>query len=161
MSELPADLAPVLGAIPSGLFIVTAKSASGQATGMLASWVQQAGFDPPSLTVAVNSKRYLNDWLKASAKMALNLVGEGQTKFLKHFGRGFEPDQNAFEGISIAESRLGLPVLNDAVGYLEGTITAQMEAGDHIVYLLRIEFGDEQLSEVKPMVHIRKNGFGY
>ena len=151
----------VLGRTPSGVFIMTAIDGQGRSTGMLASWVQQAGFDPPSLTVAVNAKRYVNDWLKASPKLAINLVGEGQSKFLKHFGRGFEPDQAAFEGIAIAESRLGLPVLADAVGYLEGTITAQMEAGDHIVYLLQIEHGQELLTDVKPMVHIRKNGFGY
>lgn len=151
----------VLGRTPSGVFILTAIDGQGHSTGMLASWVQQAGFNPPSLTVAVNAKRYVNDWLKASPKLAINLVGEGQTHLLKHFGRGFEPDQAAFEGLSIAESRLGLPILSDAVGYLEGTVTAQMEAGDHIIYLLQIEHGQELLTDIKPMVHIRKNGFGY
>ncbi len=151
----------VLGRTPSGVYILTATDGGERSTGMLASWVQQAGFDPPMLTVAMNSKRYLNDWLKASPKMALNLIGEGQTKFLKHFGRGFEPDQNAFEGLSIAESRHGLPVLNDAVGYLEGTITGQLETGDHIIYLLKVVYGHEQFTEIKPLVHIRKNGFGY
>lgn len=151
----------VLGRTPSGVYILTATDGAGRSTGMLASWVQQAGFDPPMLTVAVNAKRYLNDWLKASPKMALNLIGEGQHQFLKHFGRGFEPDQAAFEGLNIAESRLGLPVLAESLGFLEGTIAGQMETGDHVIYLLKIEHGQEQITEIKPMVHIRKNGFGY
>jgi flavin reductase (DIM6/NTAB) family NADH-FMN oxidoreductase RutF len=151
----------VLGRTPSGVFILTAIDGQGRSTGMLASWVQQAGFEPPSLTVAVNAKRYLNEWLKASPKLALNLLGEGQHSFLKHFGRGFEPDQPAFEGVNTAESSLGLPVLADALGYLEGTITAQMEAGDHIIYLLKVEHAHEHITELKPMVHIRKNGFNY
>ena len=44
----------VLGRVPSGVFILTASDGQGKETGMLASWVQQAGFDPPCDTVAVN-----------------------------------------------------------------------------------------------------------
>ncbi len=153
----------VLGRTPSGVFILTATDGGGRFTGMLASWVQQAAFEPPALTVAVNAKRYLNDWLKASPKAALNLIGDGQHRFLKHFGRGFEPDQPAFEDVKTETSQLGLPVLTEALGYLEGQITAHMEAGDHIVYLLEVQHAraGESLKDGKPMVHIRKNGFGY
>ncbi len=167
MSELSSTeqeaIGQVLGRTPSGVFILTATDGGERSTGMLASWVQQAGFEPPSLTVAINAKRYLNDWLKASPKLALNLVGDGQHIFLKHFGRGFEPDEAAFEGIQTAESKLGLPILTEFLGYLEGKITAQMPAGDHVIYLLEIQHAKagDQLAEGKPMVHIRKNGFGY
>lgn len=153
----------VLGRTPSGVFILTATDGQGRSTGMLASWVQQASFEPPALTVAVNAKRYLNDWLKASSQCGLNLVADGQHEFLKHFGRGFEPDQPAFEGMETTESQLGLPILTKAAGYMEGTITGQMEAGDHVIYLVQIQHAqaDDQITETKPMVHIRKNGFGY
>lgn len=153
----------VLGRTPSGVFILTATDGQGRSTGMLASWVQQASFEPPMLTVAVNAKRYLNDWLNASPQMALNLIGDGQHSFLKHFGRGFEPDQKAFEGIDTSESELGLPVLSEALGYMEGTIQTHFAAGDHVLYLLEVQHAkaSEKIGEVKPMVHIRKNGFGY
>jgi flavin reductase (DIM6/NTAB) family NADH-FMN oxidoreductase RutF len=38
-----------------------------------------------------------------------------------------------------------------------------MSAGDHIIYLLEVQNArtGEQIADVKPMVHIRKNGFGY
>jgi flavin reductase (DIM6/NTAB) family NADH-FMN oxidoreductase RutF len=167
MTELTSEardaIGQVLGRTPSGVFILTADDGGGRSTGMLASWVQQAGFDPPSLTVAVNAKRYLNEWLKAAPRIGLNLVGDGQHAFLKHFGRGFEPDQPAFDGIATTDSPLGLPILTEALGYLEGTITSHMSAGDHIIYLLEVQNArtGEQIADVKPMVHIRKNGFGY
>jgi flavin reductase (DIM6/NTAB) family NADH-FMN oxidoreductase RutF len=105
----------------------------------------------------------LNDWLKVSPRIGLNLVGDGQHAFLKQFGRGFEPDQPAFEGVNTTTSPLGLPILTEALGYLEGTITSQMSAGDHVIYLLEVQNAKpgEQIANVKPMVHIRKNGFGY
>jgi len=153
----------VLGRTPSGIFILTAADGSGRETGMLASWVQQASFEPPVVSVAVNKKRYLNDWLASEPKMALCLVGESQGSLLKHFGKGFEPDEPAFAGLETHRGVTGLPVLDGALGYLEGGVTAQVDAGDHIVYLLKIEAAgaSELLSAHKPMVHIRKNGFSY
>lgn len=156
-------IAAVLGRTPSGVFILTAGDGTGRETGMLASWVQQASFEPPTLSVAVNKKRYLNDWIKSQPKLALSLVGEAQTSLVKHFGRGFEPDEPAFEGLETVRGATGLPVLQEALGYLEGRVTGQIEAGDHIVYLLEVEAAGEGalLSEKRPMVHIRKNGFSY
>jgi flavin reductase (DIM6/NTAB) family NADH-FMN oxidoreductase RutF len=172
MSDQPASAAgndalaaigPVLGRTPSGVFILTAGDGSGRETGMLASWVQQASFDPPAVTVAINSKRFLHDWLDQSPRMVLNLVGATQTAFLKHFGRGFDPDQPAFEGQATRKGATGLPVLCDALAYLEGEVTAKMDAGDHTIYLLRITAAgsSDKLDSEKPMVHIRKNGFNY
>ncbi len=163
MAEQRDTIGKVLGRTPSGVYILTATDGADRATGMLASWVQQAAFEPPALTVAVNNKRYLNDWLKQSPKLALNLIGENQFAFLKHFGNGFEPDEPAFEGIDTTQSTLGLPVLTEALGYLEGTITNQIETGDHVVYLVEIEsaHASEEITAAKPMIHIRKNGFNY
>jgi flavin reductase (DIM6/NTAB) family NADH-FMN oxidoreductase RutF len=44
--------ARALGTIPSGLFIVTAGTGA-EATGALLSFVQQVGFEPPCVTIAV------------------------------------------------------------------------------------------------------------
>jgi flavin reductase (DIM6/NTAB) family NADH-FMN oxidoreductase RutF len=156
-------IGPVLGRTPSGVFILTASDGNGQETGMLASWVQQASFDPPAVTVAVNSKRYLNDWLKKSPQVALNLVGESQSVYLKHFGRGFDPDQPAFEGLQTSKAANGATVLDDVLGYLAGEVTAKMEAGDHVIYLVQITAAgsSDKLESEKPMIHIRKNGFKY
>jgi flavin reductase (DIM6/NTAB) family NADH-FMN oxidoreductase RutF len=153
----------VLGRTPSGVFILTCTDGGGRETGMLASWVQQASFDPPMLSVAVNGKRYLNDWLAAAPRMALNLLGESHGRFLKHFGRGFEPDEPAFEGLAVTRTASGLPVLSDALGHVEGSATHIVETGDHRLYLLEITSAaaHDDLATARPMVHIRKNGFHY
>jgi flavin reductase (DIM6/NTAB) family NADH-FMN oxidoreductase RutF len=95
--------------------------------------------------------------------MAINLVGESQAHYLKHFGRGFDLGQPAFEGIATTRGVTGLPILSEALGYLEGPVVGSVDAGDHIVYLVRIEGAGSspKLTEEKPMVHIRKNGFHY
>jgi flavin reductase (DIM6/NTAB) family NADH-FMN oxidoreductase RutF len=163
----PADntdcIAAVLGRIPSGLSILTARSASGETTGMLASWVQQAGFAPPCITAAVNRKRYLNHWIRETSQLAISLVAEGQKQFLGHFAQGFEPDEPAFEGLQIAHAANGCPVLVEALGWLAGEVIGHVEAGDHIVYAVEIKEADHSatLDQIRPWVHIRKNGLNY
>ena len=157
------DIGAVLGRTPSGLFILTAKDPDGNETGMLASWVQQAAFDPPAVTVAVQKKRYLNDWLRESGDVVLNLVGETQKQFLGHFGKGFEPGEPAFEGLNTTQAANGVTALSDTLGYLEGKVEGSVDAGDHMIYIVEITGAGrgENLETEKPWVHIRKNGFGY
>lgn len=161
--ETRAVIGAVLGRTPSGLFILTACGPDGRATGMLASWVQQASFDPPAVTVAVNKKRYVNDWLEANPAVVLNLIGETQKQFLGHFGRGFEPDENAFHGIATMTAGNGAPALVDALGSLEGRAAGRIDAGDHYIYVVRIDAAQRgaALDGERPWVHVRKNGFNY
>ena len=156
-------IGPVLGQIPSGLAILSAQNGQGDETGMLASWIQQAAFDPPAMTVAVNSKRYLHEWLQPGSPLAVSLVGETQKSLLGHFGKGFDPGAPAFEGQRIERSPAGLPVLSDALGWLEGTVSGSIPAGDHTVYLVTLTAAAQgpRLGEERPWVHIRKNGLGY
>jgi len=151
---------PVLGRIPSGIFILTIGTGT-RATGMLASWVMQAGFDPPMVSVAVKLGRYVCDWLTEGQPFVLNVVSESQTNLLKHFGKGFEPGASTFQGIAISHCARGVPILSDALGYLECEPAGHVDSGDHRVFLAKIARGRMINSELKPMVHIRNSGANY
>lgn len=129
---------------------------------MLASWVQQASFEPQQVTVAVNGSRYLNQWLKDDTLVGLNLIGESGGKFLGHFGKGFEPEEDAFVGLETT-TVAGVRVLSEAMGYLIGKVVSRLVSGDHVIYLIEItEAGQsEGFDAEKPMVHIRKSGGHY
>lgn len=156
-------LGAVLGRTPSGLFVLTARGGEGRQTGMLASWVQQAAFDPPAVTVAIRKGRYLHDWLAADPQVVLNLLGESHKRYLGHFGKGFDPGEPAFEGLVVQSSPRGLTILADALGWLEGEVTAQLDAGDHVLYLVTLTAAGAgpDLAVERPYVHVRKNGLNY
>ena len=128
---------------------------------MLASWVMQAGFEPPMVSVAVKQGRYVCDWLTAGQPFVLNLVGEAQTNLLKHFGKGFEPGAPAFEGLAITHCARGVPILNDALGHLECEPVRHVDSGDHRIFLAKVVRGKLLDADAKPMVHIRKSGANY
>lgn len=154
-----SDPLPILGRVTSGIYILTIGQGD-RATGMLASWVMQAGFSPPSVTVAVRKGRYVAEWLASGEAFVLNVVGEKQHQFLKHFGKGFEPGEAAFNGIATEPAENGVPALVDAIGWLECLPASHVESGDHIVFLATVTSGS-LASELSPMVHIRKSGAIY
>ncbi|MCP4781998.1 MAG: flavin reductase [Fuerstiella sp.] len=156
-------IAPVLGRVPSGVFILVAGDGGDQKTGLLASWIQQASFEPPQVTIAVNKSRYLNDWLTNGCSVTINQVAKGDGVLFKHFGKGFEPDADAFEGVEIVDGSNGLPLLKAAMASMEGNIVSRIEAGDHIIYLVAITAATahQDASDFDPFVHVRKNGFSY
>ena len=161
--ELKSKLTPALGRIPSGVFILIAGDGSGRTTGLLTSWVQQASFEPPQVTVAVNKSRYVIDWLKSGAPVTLNQVAKGDNTLFRHFGKGFEPDADAFAGVDLLEGTSGLPVLAASMASMEGVIAGQMEGGDHRILLVTLTNAvwHREPSEFDPFVHLRKNGFSY
>lgn len=152
-------LAAALGRIPSGIYILTARHGD-ESTGMLASWVQQAGFDPPTVSVAIGRQRYLCEWLSAGAPFALHVVGHHQTNLMKHFGRGFERGQAAFEGLVVRSSAQQVPLLDEALAYLECAPRGHVDSGDHRVFLAEVTGGDVP-HPGEPLVHLRRSGLKY
>jgi flavin reductase (DIM6/NTAB) family NADH-FMN oxidoreductase RutF len=154
------NVAPVLGRVPSGIYILTVGTGE-RSTGMLASWVMQAGFEPPMVSVAVKKGRFVGDWITAGQPFVLNLLGESDSQLMKRFSAGFEPGTPAFDGLAITHCARGVPILKDALGHLECEPTGHIDSGDHRVFLAKVARGKLNDSSVRPMVHIRKSGANY
>ncbi len=150
----------MLGRVPSGIFILTV-GVGDKATGMLSSWVMQAGFKPPMISVAVKLGRFVCDWLSEGQPFVLNQVGDSQSHFLKHFGKGFEPGSPAFQGLAVKHCPRGVPILADAIGHLECEPAGHTDSGDHRVFLAKVVRGTLHDPDTNPMIHIRKSGANY
>ena len=154
------DFDPVLGRVPSGIFILTVGSGT-RATGMLASWVMQAGFEPPMVTFALARGRFVGDWIEAAGRCTLNQVPSDGKVLLKHFGRGFAPDENAFDGLELLDVSAAGPVPAASSSFLDLEVVGRLDEGDHLVYLARVVGAGVIRDDAEPYVHIRSNGFRY
>lgn len=157
--EQDKNLGAALGRIPSGLFILTARHA-GKETGLLASWVQQCSFQPPMVSLAIKPNRPVVSFLQPGAAFTLNLLEDGQTDMIAHFGKGFAAEEDAFKGLEVRRDGPGGPILAEALAVLECQVTHRHSAGDHDLFVAQVISG-RVLDEGRPMVHIRKNGFHY
>lgn len=162
MSELSTEskdrIGKALGRIPSGCCIVTVKGATGQ-TGMLASWVQQAAFEPPMISMAIKRERPVAMLIDEAGGFVINVLGENATPMFQHFGKGFSPEQDAFAGLETKPVGAGV-VISDQIAWLSARVASRHPAGDHWLYLAEIV--DAGIGELAPpYVHIRKNGLNY
>jgi len=153
-----------LGRIPSGLFIVTWRDGD-QDRGMLASWVMQAGFDPPMLAIAVAPSRGLFAAVEAGTPFVVNVLADDQRPLLARFGRPTAPGENPFAGLAISRAACGSPVLDGAAAWLECSPVAQASGTvdarcDHVVVLARVTAAGAD-PDAPPLVHLRKNGLRY
>lgn len=152
-------LAAALGRVPSGLFVLTARAGRAE-TGRLVSWVQQCSFDPPQVSVAVNKTSDALDWFADGAPFVLNVIPEGGKALIAHFGKGFAPDEPAFDGLDVRRDGESPPVLLASHAYLVCRVVNRVDAGDHVLVIGRVTAGGV-LHDGKPTTHVRKNGLRY
>ena len=157
-TAVKGDVSRALGQIPSGCFVLTASDA-GKSTGILASWVQQAGFDPPAVTVAIKRGRGIRSLIDRSGYFVVNTIGEEPGEMFKRFAASLDADESAFEGLRTRTDPAGI-VLDDCISHLCCKVAGKIDAGDHTVYVGAVVGGDVHRAE-QPCVRIRTNGFNY
>ncbi len=150
-----------LGRLVNSLCVVTAKQ--GELSGaMLASWVSQATFNPPGLTVAVAKDRAIESLLHTGDNFVLNVLQEGNhIPLMKHFLKPFAPGEERFVDVATEEAENGSPILSDSLAYIECRIDNRMECGDHWLVYAVAEKGKLLQSEGITAVHHRKSGSHY
>lgn len=150
-----------VGRLVGSLCIVTAKQGE-VSSAMLASWVSQATFNPPGLTVAVAKERAVESLLYPGNDFALNILAEGDhLGLMKHFLKPFGPGEDRLAGVATQEDEKGTPILSDALAYLQCRVNQRLECGDHWVVYAVVEAGQVLDPDGKTAVHHRKTGTHY
>jgi flavin reductase (DIM6/NTAB) family NADH-FMN oxidoreductase RutF len=156
--SLHAAIAPALGKIASGLYIATA-ALNGEPIGMLCSFVEQAGFEPPMITLAIAPDRPLSSALTPGGLFGLHILGKSNSALMRSFARGHSAE--AFASHPQVENRFGVPQFAEAWAFLVVRVKGELPAGDHVVYLAEVLDGALQHEGDESMVRVRANGFKY
>ena len=166
MKSLDGDLDKALGRLSGGLYVVTARQADpagGSRSGaMVASWVSQASFAPPGLTVAVAKDRSVEALLHIGDGFALNVLAAGrETGAMKQFLQPFTPGAERFAGLELESTPAGQPILPEGLAWLECTVKQRMECGDHWLIYAHVDAGGVLDASGATAVHQRRSGANY
>ena len=162
MKALDGDLDKALGRLSGGLYVVTARQQE-RASAMVASWVSQASFAPPGITVAVAKDRAIETLMQVGDRFVLNILREdNHQSLLRHFLKRFPPGADRFAGVNTLDGVAeGGPVLGDALAYLGCRVQQRMEGPDHWIIYAEVEQGNVADTEASTAVHHRKVGNHY
>jgi flavorubredoxin/flavin reductase (DIM6/NTAB) family NADH-FMN oxidoreductase RutF len=150
-----------VGRIVGSVCVVAAKQGE-VSTGMLGSWVSQATFNPPGITVAIAKERAVESLMYPGGKFVLNIIPEGvHLDYMKHFRKNFAPGENRFANFPTVDADNGCPVLTDAAAYLECSVNQRLECGDHWVVYATVDNGKLLKPDAVTAINHRKTGTHY
>ena len=154
-----------LGRVVGSLCVLTASKGKGEnniRSAMLASWVSQASFSPPGLSIAVAKDRAVESLLQKGDTFALNILSSNNLKEpLKRFSKPFAPGENRFSGLEIEETPNEQIIIPDSLAWLDATVMERMECGDHWVIYAEVNYGNVIRKDELTAVHHRKSGSNY
>jgi len=158
-----SDTAAAVGHIVGSLCAVTTRNGDAQSA-MLASWVSQASFNPPALTVAVAKDRAVESFMLTGGKFNLNVLKLGEERdTMKALLKPFKPGENRFGDleVEVSENNGCAIVTKGCLSYVECEVTQRMEAGDHWIVLANVTGGKLMDDTGLTAIHHRSTGSSY
>jgi flavin reductase (DIM6/NTAB) family NADH-FMN oxidoreductase RutF len=159
--ELKQTAGKALGRVPSGVYILTAAH-DGASAAMMASWVQQASFDPPAVSIATAKGRPIMELIAASKMLALSIIPDGDSSLMKRYARGVKPGEDPFAGVETFHTPGGIPVMKSALAWLECRLVHTCDfGGDHDLLIGEVVAGNLLQPGGTAFMHQRGSGFHY
>ncbi|MBI4328651.1 MAG: flavin reductase [Chloroflexi bacterium] len=147
----------VLGSFASGVTIVTSRVGD-TVHGTTMSAFCSVSLDPPLVLICVDKKADSHDFIARGGVFAVNILPQSQADLATTLARKGTPPLEAahrLEGIPYRTGATGAPILGAAMAYADCQVVQAVEAGDHTVYVGRIEDGDTPQSEAEPLLFYR------
>jgi flavin reductase (DIM6/NTAB) family NADH-FMN oxidoreductase RutF len=123
--------------IPYGLYVLTAARGETVAAATV-NWVTQASFEPPLVAVGVKTDSHGHALIKETRAFALNVLGKGQQALAFTFFKPAELKGQTISGEPFRPGSTGAPILASTPAYVECTLEATVELGDHSVFVGRV-----------------------
>jgi len=130
------ELRAVLRHHPVGVSVVTV-DLEGERLGLTVASLVSLALEPPLVGISIARSAALHELLRGAGGFAVSLLSAQQRSLAQHFARGVPPIA-MWDGIAVRESARG-PLLVGSLGWLECSLAAEHEVGDHTLFVGRME----------------------
>lgn len=155
MSEPPSitsdQFKSLMASFAAGVTVVTTRDPAGALWGLTATAFSSLSLDPPLCLVCIDRRTASHRPLVDSRRFAVNVLTDQQQDVSNHFASRL-PDK--FTGVSWQPGpATEVPVLTDALAWMECALDAIHEGGDHDIFVGRIV--SAHVREGRPLVYWR------
>jgi len=130
------ELRDALGCFATGITIVTARAADGQAAGVTANSFCSVSLDPPLVLWCLAKSAPSKPVFANATHFAIHVLAEHQAAISARFSR---PSKDKFAGLQVTDGLEGTPLLEDAVAVFECRCEQRYDGGDHLIIVGRVE----------------------
>lgn len=130
----PDEFRATLKKFPSGVTVVTTAH-DDERHGLTASSFASVSLEPPLVLVVLNTESRTHRLLKRSGAFVVSILGQEQSELAKAFA---EKGDKPFDSVAHRASERGIPILDDAIGWLECTVEDVFPGGTHEIVVGRV-----------------------
>jgi flavin reductase (DIM6/NTAB) family NADH-FMN oxidoreductase RutF len=146
----------VMGHFVTGVTVVSAFD-GGQPFGITVNALSSVSLDPPLVMVALDRRRFLTPIVQAAGRYAVNILSEDQQAMSDCFaGAPVTPGRDAFCGAAWHPGESGLPLIDGAIATLECTVVETFSAGDHDLFIGRVDTLANEQHHPMPLLYYRR-----
>ena len=145
----------IMASYPAGVAIVTTLDADGTPRGLTTTAVSSVSAEPPLLLVCVDLTSRTLPALRDGGRFVVNFLREGRSELARLFASKAD---DKFEQVSWQPTASGMPVLAaDALAWAECVTVHEIEPGDHVILLGRVEEGAGAADDDAPLMYYRRS----
>ena len=149
----------VLRSFVYGLYALGVRRVEGSHA-MTVNWVMQSSFEPPMVAVAIEVESASLRLVRESGAFAVSVLPSGARQLAGKLGRSSANVPDKLHGVAHHPApATGSPVLEEATGWLDCRVAAELPSGDHVLVLAEVvEAGAAREAET---LTLREAGFRY
>lgn len=125
-----------LSRLAGGVAVVTSRGSGGEPRGMTATAVCSVSLSPPLVLACLDVGTHTHAAVRASGIYALHFLGEHDLGLARRFAR---EEGDKFRGLTVGTMETGAPVLDGPLAWCDCTVVRTVSAGDHTVFIGRVE----------------------
>jgi 3-hydroxy-9,10-secoandrosta-1,3,5(10)-triene-9,17-dione monooxygenase reductase component len=144
------ELRRVMGHFATGVTVITSVI-EGRPCAMTANSVASVSLDPPLVLFCGDNNSETLRGVQESKFFAISILGDHGERVSRSFATRGPKD---FDGIGFRAELTGAPVLDEALAWLDCSVWAEFDAGDHVIVVGRVERADAA-DEGKPLLFYR------
>lgn len=144
-----AGFRKAMSCFASGVTVVTTEH-DGVGYGMTVSAFSSLSLVPPLVLICVEKSARIHDAIPKAERFAVNILRAGQEAISNTFA---SRAGDRFEGLSVREGKLKVPLLDDALAIVECRLHASLPGGDHTIYVGEVVAAE--IGEGQPLLYFR------
>ena len=145
----------IMASFPSGVAIVTTLDPEGAPRGLTTTAVSSVSAHPPTVLVCVDLGSRTLDALRARRRFVVNFMGQGRSQLCLLFASKAD---DKFDRVSWRPTETGLPLLEeDVLAWAECCTMHDLEVGDHVILVARVEAGGVVPELESPLMYYRRS----
>jgi 3-hydroxy-9,10-secoandrosta-1,3,5(10)-triene-9,17-dione monooxygenase reductase component len=146
----------VMGHFATGISVVTTLDGD-RPQGITVNAFSSVSLDPPLVMVALDRSRFITPMVRLAGRYAVNVLGSDQQLLSDCFAHApVSPGREDFCGAVWHAGPTGLPLLDGSIATLECTTVETFSAGDHDLFIGRVDSLEQHRDGVAPLLYFRR-----